>query len=110
MDSLSLYKYTRCKTRYNINKKRAMRSFWLERNILEYAAGLALFEISVVLDYCKKTRSQRFCRERQASSSRRYDIPVGDSPHAVTHHCSSNNTDSSNYSVLSHCLAHGLIQ
>ena len=69
-----------------------------------------LFEISVVLDYCKKTRSQRFCRERQASSSRRYDIPVGDSPHAVTHHCSSNNTDSSNYSVLSHCLAHGLIQ
>ena len=52
MDSLSLYKYTRCKTRYNINKKRAMRSFWLERNILEYAAGLALFEISVVLDYC----------------------------------------------------------
>ena len=60
-----------------------------------------LFEISVVLDYCKKTRSQRFCRERQASSSRLYDIPVGDSPHAVTHHCSSTNTDSSNYIVFS---------
>ena len=85
-------------------------SFRLNGTCWINASVLALFEISVVLDYCKKTRSQRFCRERQASSSRRYDIPVGDSPHAVTHHCSSNNTDSSNYSVLSHCLAHGLIQ
>ena len=69
-----------------------------------------MFKISVVLDYGRETRAQRFCRERQASSSRRCDIPVGDSQHAATPHCSSTNTDSSKSSVLSHSFGTWLIQ
>ena len=34
--------------------RNGLEEFWLKRNNLEYAAGLALFEISVVLHYCTR--------------------------------------------------------
>ena len=34
--------------------RNGLEEFWLKRNNLEYAAGLALFEISVVLEYCTR--------------------------------------------------------
>ena len=53
---------------------------------LEYTAGLALFDISVCLDYRTRPESQ-FSRGRQDSRSGRCGI--GNSPHAATPHRSS---------------------
>ena len=46
--------------------------FWLKRNILEYVAGLALFEISVVVHYC----TRRLEPSSSADDERTVDLDV----------------------------------